>query len=93
MIVLIKVELFQEDYLIKVGAITRGKKIAEDNWWNLSQGGDCWKIVSNSNCELESQFGFLIEKWKINLGFRVVEWKTIPWCEGSLFLIKEVIYS
>ena len=51
--------------MIKVGAILREKKIVEDNWWNLSQGGDCWKIASNSNCDLESQLGFLVEEGKI----------------------------
>ena len=40
----------------------------------------CWEIVSNSNCDLESQLGFLIEDGKINLGFLVVEGKTILWC-------------
>ena len=66
--------------MIKVGAIPRGKKIVVDNLWNLSQGEDCWEIVSNSNCGLESQLGFLIEDGKINLGFLVVEGKTILWC-------------
>ena len=37
-----------------------------------------WKIVSNFNCDLESQLGFLIEKDKINLDFLVIEGKTIP---------------
>ena len=54
---------------MKVEAIPRGKKIVEDNWWNLSQGGDCWEIASNSNCDLESQLGFLVE-----------EGNTISWC-------------
>ena len=74
-------KLFQEgkgDYLIKVGAIPRGKKIVEDNWWNLSQGEDCWEIASNSNYDLKSQLGFLVEERKINLGFLVIEGKTIP---------------
>ena len=63
---------------MKVEAIPRGKKIVEDNWWNLSQGGDCWEITSNSNCDLESQSDFLVEEGKINLGFLVVKEKTIP---------------
>ena len=54
---------------MKVEAIPRGKKIVEDNWWNLSQGGDYWEIASNSNCDLESQLGFIVE-----------EGKTISWC-------------
>ena len=66
--------------MIWVGAIPRGKKIVEDKWWNLTQGGDCWEIASNSNCDLESQLGLLIEEGKINLGFLVVEGKTILWC-------------
>ena len=41
----------------------------------------CWEITSNFNCDLESKLGFLVEKGKINLGFHVVEEKTIPWCE------------
>ena len=41
---------------------------------------DCWEIASNSNCDLESQLGFLVEVGKINLGFLVIEGKTIPWC-------------
>ena len=53
----------------------------------------CWEIASNSNCDLESQLGFLIEEGKINLGFLVVEGKTIPWCEGNLFPVKEIMYS
>ena len=40
----------------------------------------CWEIASNSNSDLESQLGFLIEEGKINLSFLVVEGKTIPWC-------------
>ena len=68
----------KKDYLIKVGAIRRGKKIVEDNWWNLSQGGDSWEIVSNSNCDLESQLGFLVEEGKINLGYLIIEGKAIP---------------
>ena len=62
------------------GAIPKGKKIVMDNWWNLSQGGDCWEIASNSICDLESQLGFLTEEGNINLGFLVVERKTIPQC-------------
>ena len=53
--------------------------------------GVCWEIASNFNCDLESQLGFLIEEGKINLGFLVVEGKTIPWCEGNLFLVREVM--
>ena len=53
----------------------------------------CWEIVSNSNCDLDSQLGFLIEEGKINFGFLVVEGKTIPWCEGNLFFVKKVLYS
>ena len=41
---------------------------------------DCWEIASKSNCDLESQLGFLVEEGKINLGFLVVEGKIIPWC-------------
>ena len=63
---------------MKVEAIPRGKKIVEDNWWNLSQGGDCWEIASNSNCDLESQLGFLVEEEKINLGYFVIKGKAIP---------------
>ena len=37
-----------------------------------------WKIVSNFNCDLESQLGFLIEEGQINLGFFCVEGRTIP---------------
>ena len=33
------------------------------------------------NCDLESQSDFLVEEGKINLGFLVVEEKTIPWCK------------
>jgi len=44
----------------------------------LSQGGDCWEIASNSNYDLESQLGFLVEERKINLGFLVMKGKTIP---------------
>ena len=53
----------------------------------------CWEIASNSNSDLESQLGFLIEEGKINLGFLVVKGKTIPWCEGNLFHVKEIMYS
>ena len=53
----------------------------EDNWWNLSQCRDCWEIASNTNCDLKSQLGFPVEEGKINLGFLIVEGKTIPWCE------------
>ena len=67
--------------MIRVGVILRGKKRVKDNRWNLSQGGDCWEIASNSNCDLKSQLGFLVEEGKINLGFLVVEGKTIPWCK------------
>ena len=66
--------------MIKVGVILRGKKIVKDNWWNLSQGRDCWEIASNFNYDLENQLGFLVEEGKINLGFLVVEGKIIPWC-------------
>ena len=45
---------------------------------NLSQGGDSWEIVSNSNCDLESQLGFLVEEGKINLGYLIIEGKAIP---------------
>ena len=38
----------------------------------------CWEIASNSNCDLESQLGFLVEEWKINLGYLVIEEKVIP---------------
>ena len=37
-----------------------------------------WEIASNSNCDLKSQLGFLVEEGKINLGFLVVEGMTIP---------------
>ena len=40
----------------------------------------CWEIVSNSNCGLKSQLGFVVEEGKNNLGFFIVEGKTIPWC-------------
>ena len=63
--------------MIRVGVILRGKKRLKDNWWNLSQGGDCWEIASNSNCDLESQLGFLVEE-KINSGYFVIEGKAIP---------------
>ena len=53
----------------------------------------CWEIVSNSNCDLDGQLGFLIEEGKINFGFLVVEGKTIPWCEGNPFFVKKVLYS
>ena len=53
----------------------------------------CWEIASNSNCGLENQLSFLIEEGKINLGFLVVEEKSIPWCEGNLFLVKKIMYS
>ena len=43
----------------------------------MSQGGDCWEIASNSNCDLESQLGFLVEE-KINSGYFVIEGKAIP---------------
>ena len=55
--------------------------------------GDCWEFASNFNCDLESQLGFLIEEGKINLCLLVAEEKTIPWCEGNLFLVNEVMYS
>ena len=44
----------------------------------MSQGGDCWEIASNSNCDLESQLGFLVEEWKINLDYLIIEGKAIP---------------
>ena len=37
-----------------------------------------WEIASNSNCDLENQLGFLVEEWKINLGYLVIEEKVIP---------------
>ena len=40
---------------------------------------NCWEIASNSNCDLKSQLGFLVEEGKINLGFLVVEEKSIPY--------------
>ena len=43
----------------------------------FKSGGDCWEIASNSNCDLESQSNFLVEEGKINMGFLVVEEKTI----------------
>ena len=55
----------------------------------------CWKIASNSNCDLKIQLGFLVEEGKINFGFLCVkeklfisvEEKFIPWCERKdLFL-------
>ena len=46
----------------------------------LPDHGPCWEIASNSNCDLESQLGFLVEEGKINLGFLIIEGKTIPWC-------------
>ena len=39
---------------------------------------NCWEITSNSNCDLESQLGFLVEEEKINLGYLVIEGKVIP---------------
>ena len=39
---------------------------------------NCWEIASNSNCDLKSQLGFLVEERKINLGFLGVKGKTIP---------------
>ena len=56
-------------------------KRKEDSWrqsMEFEQGVDCWEIASNSNCDLESQLGFLVEKGKINLNFLGVEGKTIP---------------
>ena len=44
-----------------------------------------WETASKSNCDLESQLGFLVEEGKINLGFLVVEGKAIPWC-GRKFI-------
>ena len=55
----------------------------------MSQGGDCWEIASNSNCDLESQLGFLLKNeklirisfvWKEGL-FLGEEGKSIPLCE------------
>ena len=43
----------------------------------FKSGGDCWEIASNSNCDLESQLGFLVKIGKINLGFLILEGKTI----------------
>ena len=43
-------------------------------------GPSCWEIASNSNCDLESQLGFLVKEGKINLGFLIIEGKTISWC-------------
>ena len=37
-----------------------------------------WEIASNSNCDLKSQLGFLVEEGKINLDYLCVEGKTIP---------------
>ena len=55
----------------------------------MSQDGDCWEIVSNSNCDLETQLDFLVEflveRGKINLE------RLFFGVEGSLFLIKEVM--
>ena len=45
----------------------------------MSQGGDCREIASNFNCDLKNQLGFLVEIGKINLGFFIIEGKTIPW--------------
>ena len=53
----------------------------------------CWEIVSNSNCDLDSQLGVLIEEGKINLGFLIIEGKTSFWCERNLIIVKEVMYS
>ena len=56
----------------------------------MSQGGDCWEIVSNSNCNLESQLGSLVEEEEIILDFLCVEGMTIPWCESKVyFLLKK----
>ena len=82
-------ELFQEE---KKSTWLRwsSPKRKEDNWWNLSQGGDCWEIVSNSNYNLESQLGSLVEEEEIILDFLCVEGMTIPWCESKVyFLLKK----
>ena len=47
---------------------------------------ECWEIVSNFNCNLKSQLGFLVEGGKINLSFLVVDGKTISWCVGGKFI-------
>ena len=68
----------------------REEKTVEDNWWNLSQDVDCWEIASNSNCDLKSQLGFLVEEGKFNLGFLCVEGKTIHLCRMKVyFLLKK----
>ena len=60
----------------------------------MSQGRDCWEITSNSNCDLETQLGFLVEEGKINLGFLIMEGKTISLSERKVYsLLKEVMYS
>ena len=46
---------------------------------------NCWEIASNSNCDLKSQLGFLVEEGKINLGFLRVKGKTIPWCGRKVY--------
>ena len=63
-------------------------------WYIFSLSITRWEIVSYSNCDLESQLGFLIEKGKINLSFFIMEENIIPWCgrKVCLFLIKEVMY-
>ena len=60
----------------------------------MDRCGSCWEIALNSNCDLKSQSGFLIEEGKINLGFLVVDGKGyILVRKESLFLVKEVMYS
>ena len=52
--------------------------VAKNVLASISQ--NCWKIALNSNCDLKSQLGFLVEEGKINLGLPVIEGKTIPRC-------------
>ena len=53
----------------------------------MSQGGDCREIASNFNCDLKSQLGFLVEIGKINLGFLIIEGKTIPWYGMKVYIL------
>ena len=59
----------------------------------MGQGGDCWEIASNSNCDLESQLGFQVEEGKFNLGFLGMEEKLFLGVEGKPIHVEEVLYS